>query len=265
MIVPQTHELKPETHGLVPGMHVDVTCAVYTDPPMRLPAARKTLLAAMIVASWGACQRAAVNDAEPFVDRVTITAPQDSASFMAGDDITVEVAVHTRQPVQRVELWSNGGVVRTLDAPPFRMTISKAAPGGYRIHAVAHTAGGRIASPYVSVGVRVREEDRGRELTVEESAALMGGVEPRIFINAPASDQTFKAPAGIKIDGWVAFPAASIKHITVVADGKPLTTATTPAFTHVWEGVPRGRHTIVVQAMDAEGRTSTRTVILDVR
>jgi hypothetical protein len=231
----------------------------------RLPPAMKTLLAAMIVANWGACQQAAVDNAEPSVDRVTITAPRDSASFMAGDDITVEAAVHTRHLVQRVEFWSNGGVVRTLDAPPFRMTIQKAAPGGYRIHAVAHTTSGKIASPPVSVGVRVREEDRMHELTVEESAALIGGVEPRIFINAPASDQTFKAPADIKIDGWVAFPAAAIKHITIIADSKPLITVTTPAFTHVWEGVARGRHTVVVQAMDAEGRTSTRTVILDVR
>ena len=231
----------------------------------RLPAAMNALLAATIVATGSACRQAAVNDAEPSVDRVTITAPRDSSSFLAGDDITVEAAVHTRRPVQRVEFWSNGGVVRTLDRPPFRMTIPKAAPGGYRIHAVAHTAGGKIASPPVSVGVRVREEDRMRELTVEESAALVGGVEPRIFINAPASDQTFQAPADIRIDGWVAFPAAAIKHITVVADGKPLTTVTTPAFTHVWERVPRGRHAVVVQAMDAEGRTSTRTVILDVR
>lgn len=231
----------------------------------RLPTATKTLLAATIVANLGACQPAAVNNVEPAVDRVTITAPRDSASFMAGDDITVEAAVDTRRPVQRVEFWSNGGVVRTLDAPPFRMTIPKAAPGGYRIHAVAHTASGKIASSHVSVGVHVREEDRMRELTAEEAAALVGGVEPQIFINAPATDQTFKAPADIKIHGWVAFPAAAIKHITVVADSKPLTTVTTPAFTHVWERVPRGRHTVVVQAMDAEGRTSMRTVILDVR
>lgn len=229
----------------------------------RLRTTTKVLLVGMIVANWGACQRAAINNAEPTVDRVAITAPQDAASFMAGDDISVEATVHSRQPVRRVEFWSNGGVVRTLDAPPFRMTIANAAPGGYRIHAVAHTPSGKIISPLVSVGVRVREGER--ELTAEESAALVGGVAPRIFINAPTPDHTFKAPADIKIDGWVAFPAATIKHITVVADSKPLTTVTTPAFTHVWERVPRGQHTVVVQAMDAEGRTSTRTVVLTVR
>ena len=98
------------------------------------------------------------------------------------------------------------------------------------------------------------KRDRTRELTAEESAALIGGVEPQIFINARASDQTFKAPADIKITGWVAFPAAAIKHITVVADSKPLTTVMRPAFTHVWKRVTRGRHTVVVQAQDAEGR-----------
>ena len=229
-----------------------------------LPTATNTFLAAMIVANWGACQRAAMNNAEPSVDRVAITAPQDSASFMVGDDITVEAAVRTRQPVQRVEFWSNGGVIRTLDRSPFRMTIPKAGAGSYRIHAVAHTASGTIASQHVYVGVRMREEDRMHELTAEEAAGLIGGAEPHIFINAPASDQTFEAPADIEIDGWVAFPAAAIKHITIVADRKPLTTVTTPAFTHVWERVPRGRHTIVVQAIDSERRTSTRTILLDV-
>jgi len=231
----------------------------------RLPAATNTLLAAMIVAPWGACQQAAVNNAARPVDRVAITTPQDQATFTAGDDITVEAAIEMREPVQRVEFWSNGGIIRMLDRPPFRMTIPKAGAGSYRIHAVAYTAQGKLASQQVYVGIRMREEDRMRELTVEESAALIGGAEPHIFINAPTSDQTSKAPANIKIDGWVAFPAAAIKHITVIADSKPLTTVTTPAFTHVWERVPRGRHTIVIQAMDAEGRTSTRTVILDVR
>lgn len=65
---------------------------------------------------------------------------------MAGDDIAVEPAVHTREPMQRVEFWATNGIVRTLDAPPFR-TIPKAAPGGYRIHVIAHTSGDTIASP----------------------------------------------------------------------------------------------------------------------
>ncbi|MEK6373211.1 MAG: Ig-like domain-containing protein [Acidobacteriota bacterium] len=231
----------------------------------KLSTAALVLLAALAAASGGACRRADATRPDVPADRVTITTPQDQAMFDAGDDITVEAAVETSEPVQRVEFWSNGGVMRTLDRPPFRMTIPKAGAGSFRIHAIAHTAHGKIASQQVYVGVRLREEDRMRELTVEESAALIGGVEPHIFINAPTSDQTFKAPANITIDGWVAFPAAAIKQISVVADSRPLTTVTTPTFTHVWERVPQGRHTIVIQAMDAEGRTSTRTVILDVR
>jgi hypothetical protein len=231
----------------------------------KLSTAALVLLGAIAVASGGACRRADATRPEVPADRVAITTPQDQATFTAGDDITVEAAIEMREPVQRVEFWSNGGIVRTFDRPPFRMTIPKADAGSYRIHAVAHTAQGKLASQQVYVGVRMREEDRMRELTAEESAALIGGVEPHVFINAPTSDQTFKAPADIKIDGWVAFPAAAIKHITIVADSKPLLTVTTPAFTHVWEGVARGRHTVVVQAMDAEGRTSTRTVIFDVR
>ena len=47
------------------------------------------------------------------------------------------------------------------------MTIPKAGAGSYRIHAVAYTAHGKLASQQVYVGVRMREEDRMRELTVE--------------------------------------------------------------------------------------------------
>ena len=231
----------------------------------KLSTAALVLLAALAVASGGACRRADATRADVLADRVTITTPQDQAMFAAGDDIMVEAAIEMREPVQRVEFWSNGGVIRTFDRPPFRMTIPRAGAGSYRIHAVAYTAHGKLASKQVYVGVRMREEDRMRELTDEEAAGLIGGAEPQIFINAPTSDQTFKAPADIKIDGWVAFPAAAIKQISVVADSKPLTTVTTPTFTHVWERVPQGRHTIVIQAMDAEGRTSTRSVILDVR
>ena len=167
----------------------------------KLSTAALVLLAALAVASGGACRRADATRADVLADRVTITTPQDQAMFAAGDDIMVEAAIEMREPVQRVEFWSNGGVIRTFDRPPFRMTIPRAGAGSYRIHAVAHTASGTIASQHVYVGVRMREEDRMHELTAEEAAGLIGGAEPHIFINAPASDQTFEAPADIEIDG----------------------------------------------------------------
>jgi hypothetical protein len=231
----------------------------------RLPAATKVLLAAMIVAHWGACQQAAVNTAEPPADRVTITAPQDSALFMAGDDITVEAAMEMREPVQRVEFWSNGGVIRTLDRPPFRMTIPKAGAGSYRIHAVAYTAHGKLASKQVYVGVQMREEDRMHELTPEEAAGLIGGAEPRIFIDAPTPGTTLRAPADISIEGWAVFPAAQMKAITVLGDGKPLVTFTSSPFKHVWRGVGKGRHVVAIRAVDVDGRTMQQSETVNVQ
>jgi Bacterial Ig domain len=231
----------------------------------RLPTVTNMLLAALIVAQWGACQQATVNNPEPSVDRVTITAPQDRALFMAGDDIPVEAAVQTRQPVQRVEFWSNGGVVRTLDAPPFKMTISKAGAGSYRIHAVAYTPDRKLASEQVYVGVQMREEDRMQELTVEEAAGLIGGAEPRIFIDAPTPGTTLRAPADISIEGWAAFPAAKMKDITVLGDGKPLATFTSSPFKHLWRGVGKGRHVVVIRAVDAEGRTMQQSETVTVQ
>lgn len=223
------------------------------------------LLSALAVASGAACRRADATRPDVPPDRVTITTPQDQATFAAGDDITVEAAIEMREPVQRVEFWSNGGVIRTLDRPPFRMTIPKAGAGSYRIHAVAYTAHGKLASQQVYVGVRMREEDRMHELTAEEAAGLIGGAEPQIFINAPTSDQTFKAPADIKIDGWVAFPAARMKDITVLGDGKPLVTFTSSPFKHVWRGVGKGRHVVAIRAVDVEGRTMQQSETVNVR
>ena len=231
----------------------------------KLSTAALVLLAALAVASWGACQPAAVNNAEPSVDRVTITTPQDQAMFTAGDDITVEAAIEMREPVQRVEFWSNGGVIRTLDRPPFRMTIRKAGAGSYRIHAVAHTAHGKLASKQVYVGVQMREEDRMRELTPEDAAALIGGAEPRIFIDAPTPGTTLRAPADISIEGWAVFPAAKMKDITILGDGKPLVTFTSSPFKYVWRGVGKGRHLVVIRAVDAEGRTMQQSETVNVQ
>lgn len=222
-------------------------------------------LVLLAVASAGACRRADAARTDAPTDRVTITTPQDQAMFAAGDDITVEAAVEMREPVQRVEFWSNGGVLRTLDRPPFRMTIPKAGAGSYRIHAVAYTAQGKLASQQVYVGVRMREEDRMRELTVEESAALIGGAEPRIFINAPTSGTTLRAPADISIEGWAVFPAAKMKDITILGDGKPLVTFTSSSFKHVWRGVRKGRHVVAIRAVDVEGRTMQQSETVNVQ
>jgi hypothetical protein len=231
---------------------------------MRLPIATRTLLAAMIVANWGACQPA-VNNAEPSVDRVAITAPYDSASFRAGDDIPIAATVKVEEPVERLEFWSNGRVIKTLDRPPFRMTISKAVPGGYRLHAVAHTATQRIASPQIRISVMMSEEDRERELTPEDIAAMIGGKEPRIFIDAPTPGTTLRAPADIAIEGWAVFPAATMKDITVLGDGKPLVTFTSSPFKHVWRGVGKGRHVVAIRAVDVEGRTMQQSETVNVR
>lgn len=222
-------------------------------------------LVLLAVASGGACRRADATRPDVPVDRVTITTPQDQAMFAAGDDITVEAAVETREPVQRVEFWSNGGVIRTLDRPPFRMTISKAGAGDYRIHAVAHTAHGKLASQQVYVGVQMSEEERMREPTAEEAAALIGGAEPRIFIDAPTPGTTLRAPADISIEGWAVFPAAKMKDITILGDGKPLVTFTSSPFKHVWRGVEKGRHVVAIRAVDVEGRTMQQSETVNVR
>lgn len=230
----------------------------------KLSTAALVLLAALTVASGGTCRRADATRPDVPSDRVRITTPQDQAMFAAGDDITVEAAVETREPVQRVEFWSNGGVIRTLNRPPFRMTISKAGAGSYRIHAVAHTAHGKLASQQVYVGVQMREDGWMRELTAEDAAALIGGTEPRIFINAPTPGTTLRAPADISIEGWAVFPAASMKDITILGDGKPLVTFTSTPFKHVWRGVGKGRHVVAIRALDVEGRTmqQSETVIV---
>lgn len=223
------------------------------------------VLLAALVASGGACRRADATRADVPPDRVTITTPQDQAMFTAGDNIAVEAAVEMREPVQRVEFWSNGGVIRTLDRPPFRMTIPKAGAGSYRIHAVAHTAHGKSASQQVYVGVLMREEDRMRELTPEDAAALIGGAEPRIFIDAPKPGTTLRAPADISIEGWAVFPAAQMKDITVLGDGKPLVSFTASPFKHVWRGVGKGRHVVAIRAVDVEGRTMQQSETVTVR
>ncbi|HYR29407.1 MAG TPA: Ig-like domain-containing protein [Thermoanaerobaculia bacterium] len=231
----------------------------------KLSTAALVLLAALAVASGGACRRADATRPDVPADRVTISTPQDWAMFAAGDDITVEAAIEMREPVQRVEFWTNGGVFRTLDRPPFRMTIPKAGAGSYRIHAVAYTAHGKLASKQVYVGVRMREEDRMRELTVEESAALIGGAEPRIFIDAPTPGTTLRAPADISIEGWAVFPAAQMKDITILGDGKPLVAFTSSPFKHVWRGVGKGRHVVAIQAVDVDGRTMQQSETVDVQ
>jgi hypothetical protein len=204
------------------------------------------------------CHRAVDTDrTETAPDRVTIIAPRDWASFMVGDDIPLEATVQTQELVQRLEFWANGGVISTLHAPPYRTTIHNAGAGGYRVHAVAHTAAGRIASPAIRVSVMMREEDRMHELTPEESMALVGGAEPKIVITSPKAAEVFHTPADILIDTWIVPVSAPLKSMTVLGDEKPLVTLTKAPFKHVWRRVPPGKHIIAVRATDTEGRTST--------
>lgn len=225
------------------------------------------VILAVAVLSACACHQAADTSGTqaPAVDRVVITTPHDSASFNVGDDIPIAATVEVTESVQRLEFWANGAVMKTLQRPPFRMTISNAPPGGYRLQAVAHTPTQRIASPQIRIAVMMSEEDRERELTPEDIAMLMGGKEPRIFIDAPAPGTTLRAPADIAIEGWAVFPAAKMKDITVLGDGKALATFTSSPFKHVWRGVGKGRHVVVIRAVDAEGRTMQQSETVNVQ
>jgi hypothetical protein len=59
-------------------------------------------------------------------------------------------------------------------------------------------------------------------------------------------------------------PALTIKQITVLGDDKPLMTATTRSPRPRLRGVARALHTVIIQAVDVEGRTSQQTVTVDV-
>jgi hypothetical protein len=202
---------------------------------------------------------------EPINERVVVTTPRAGASFTAGDEIVIEATAHTEAPVRRMEFWLNQLLIGTREGPPYRTTMRKVPAGTHRVYAVAHTATGRIASPHVAISVRMREEDREREPTPEDMAMLMGGADPRIFIDAPAPGTTLRAPADIIIEGWAVFPAADMKSIVVLGDGKQLTTFTTSRFKHVWRGVGKGRHVVVIRAIDAEGRTMQQSETVSVQ
>ena len=90
---------------------------------------------------------------------VAIRQPEDGAAVAAGTAIPLVVDARPTAAIERVEMWINGGLATTLDAPPYEVLLPPLGDGLYRLRARAVGQDRQVDSAVVGITVGDPERD----------------------------------------------------------------------------------------------------------
>jgi hypothetical protein len=145
--------------------------------------------------------------------------------------------------IVQVEFLREGEVVATTNAPPYAVTLSDVAAGGYTYSVRAtDNRGGKATSTPVSVTV------------VPPNAA------PTVVLNSPANGSTFIAPAAIGLAATATDSDGTIAKVEFFHGSTLIGSATAEPYTFNWTHVPAGSYQLTARATDNAGGTATTAV-----
>ncbi len=175
---------------------------------------------------------------------VSITSPSDG-SLVTGGVITLNVSATDNVGVTKVELYVNGSLHSTDTSSPysFLWDSSQRPEGTYEFLARAYDGAGNTASSG-PVTLNLRRPDT---------------TPPVVTIISPKEGRLFRRK--LKIEGS-ALDDSGISRMELLVDGVFTASSISPSMNYVLKGtgLPRGAHTITLQAVDLAGNVSTSQV-----
>jgi uncharacterized repeat protein (TIGR02543 family) len=173
---------------------------------------------------------------------ITLTSPQDGASYNTGANINLNATASAGAGVQKVEFFVNNSSVAVDTASPYTASIPSAAKGSYTVRAVVTAKDGRTASDSASITV---------------SDAPPESTPPRVVIRGPANGSR------LLTNNPVLFGTASdniaVAQVLVAVNSDDFQQADGTTSWQMQLNLNAGPNTIQVKAVDTSGNQSAIT------
>src|SRR4030095_2024108 len=173
---------------------------------------------------------------------VAITSPTSGASFIAPASITLTAtAADSDGTIQKVEFFQGGtNLIATATSAPYTVNWSSAAPGSYRVAAVA------------------TDNRNATTTSAPVSVTVVANALPTVSITSPTSGANFSAPASIPVAATALDSDGTIQKVEFFQGGTNLiATLTAPPYSFTWTAVPQGTYSLTAVATDNLNGTRT--------
>ena len=175
---------------------------------------------------------------------VSITAPADSATYIAPANIEVTAdASDTDGTIIKVDFYNDSKLLYSDSTAPFAFSWKTVAAGNYTVSARATDNSGLTTT---SAAIHI---------------SVVPNKAPTVSIVRPVVNQTFPAPARIRLEGAAEDSDGRIARVEFFDGEMLLHTEYTFPYTYNWTGVGVGNYTITAKATDNWGATTTSAAV----
>ena len=177
---------------------------------------------------------------------VVLSGPPASTPLVAGTAVPlVARASGGNGPIAQVQFFVNGAALGSPDtASPYGIEWTPAAPGTYRLLAVATDSAGVSASSEPLV------------------VTVAGNLPPTVGLTAPVAGTSVNAGTPVTLAAVAADADGRVVQVRFLANGIEVAAATAAPFTASWAPTAAGTYTVVAQARDDSGNLTTSAPVL---
>lgn len=119
-------------------------------------------------------------------------------------------------------------------------------------------------SPYYADGTTISAYQQQEMTDADVSGALFATPPPVVAITSPSDGTRFPAGANITFNATATNPDGSVTTVYFVADSTLLATDTTTPYGTIWSNTPTGTHVLRVNAVDNDGGSASKQVMIHV-
>ena len=169
---------------------------------------------------------------------VTFISPTSGQTFLAGQNITLSVAVSSLEYISQVVFFDNGTTVGAAAVAPYNRTVTTTV-GFHTFSAIATSASGQAGTNQVGVAVNAN-------------------VPPLVYLNQPAAGSyPYTTPLSIQAVASDPNAGGGITKLSIFAGSNQVATTASSTYSGTWSGSP-GTYSFVAQAWDV-GNATTAT------
>jgi len=182
----------------------------------------------------------------PSAPVVSITSPLNGASYVTGDDISIEATASDSDGVISSVAFYNGTTLLSTDTTsPYSYTWQSVPEGTYSITAKA-TDNDSNETTSTAVGVTVSD---------------IVGTAPVVSITSPLNGASYVTGDDISIEATASDSDGVISSVAFYNGTTLLSTDTTSPYSYTWQSVPEGTYSITAKATDNDSNETTSTAV----
>ncbi|MBN7813047.1 right-handed parallel beta-helix repeat-containing protein [Algoriphagus sp. H41] len=183
--------------------------------------------------------RPVISVIENLAPTVVLTTPTDGALVDLGDDVLLSATPNDPEGlVERVEFYSNDGLLATVNAAPYEFIWPTPPAGTHAIRAIAFDQAGFSG------------ESETATVTVREN------LPPSITLVEPVDGQVFNLGDDVLIKTEPVDPEGQIEHVEFFYNEQIFAIVTEAPYEFNWVNPPVGTYTLKTKVFDAKGLTA---------